>query len=505
MPKLKLLGLCFLLSAICLAAVPADETSDADRIIKAALQPSPIESNLRRLTDEVGGRVPGTPAMQRAIDWGVQAFKAAGADSVHTEEFTIPTSWAEGATEMTVSATGTALDPKLSQIPKVEFRVRCVSIAWAPALAPVKHVPVIDVGKGTAADFAKAGDISGKIVLVHSIVLKTWDDLFAEYAIAPPVIAASVKGKAKAVAFIATREHDILYRHTNTVEGEIDRLPQVLVAREDGERIGRLLASGHPVWADLSIPNQIGGAIKTANVIAEIKGSEKPDEFVILGAHLDSWELGTGALDNGCNAVLVIDALRTIKGSGLKPRRSMRFILFSGEEEGLLGSRAYAVAHRPELDNAAGVVIYDSGIGRTTGFSDGGHADVIAPAKRLIAPLQRLGVTEMKTDMEWGTDHFDFMLEGVPTFVADQEEANYLENYHAVSDTFDKVDFALLKNHVAEAATFSFELANLPQKIGPRYTRAQIEQSLRETHSDEMLKSSGLWDAWQSGRLGRQK
>src|SRR6202041_2952281 len=151
---------------------------------QSALQPSPLESNLRHLTDEIGGRVPGTPAMQRAVDWGVAMFKSAGADSVHTEEFTISNSWMEGATEMTVSATATALDPKLTQIPKVEFRVRCVSIAWAPALAAVKHVPVIDVGKGTAADFAKAGDISGKIVLVHSIVLKTWDDLFAEYAIA---------------------------------------------------------------------------------------------------------------------------------------------------------------------------------------------------------------------------------------------------------------------------------------------------------------------------------
>ena len=97
-------------------------------------------------------------------------------------------------------------------------------------------------------------------------------------------------------------------------------------------------------------------------------------------------------------------------------------------------------------------------------------------AKRLIAPLQQFGVTEMKTDMEWGTDHFDFMLEGVPTFVADQDEANYLENYHAISDTYDKVDFAQLKKHVAEAAEFSFALANLPEKIGPRFTRAQIEQ-----------------------------
>jgi carboxypeptidase Q len=240
-------------------------------------------------------------------------------------------------------------------------------------------------------------------------------------------------------------------------------------------------------------------------VIAELRGSEKPDEFVILGAHLDSWELGTGALDNGCNAALVVDALRAIKASGLKPRRSIRFILFSGEEEGLLGSRAYALAHRSELDKAAGVIIYDSGTGKTTGFADGGRKDVLDTARRLIAPLKQFGVTEVKTDMEWGTDHFDFMLEGVPTFVADQDEANYLENYHAVSDTYDKVDFAQLKKHVAEAAAFSFELANLPEKIGPRFDRTQINQSIRETHSEEMLKNAGLWDDWQSGRLGREK
>ncbi|MGA9391834.1 MAG: M20/M25/M40 family metallo-hydrolase [Candidatus Sulfotelmatobacter sp.] len=505
MRNLKLVALCLFLIPICLAATPLSESDDAARIIKIALQPSPIESNLRHLTDEIGGRVPGTPAMQWAVEWGVQMFAAARADSVHTEEFTIPHSWAEGDTEMTVSATGTALDPKLTQIPNVRFRVRCVSIAWAPALAPVKHVPVIDVGNGSADEFKKAGDISGKIVLIHSVVLKTWDDLFAEYTNAPPVITAAVNGKAKAVAFIATREHDILYRHTNSFAGEIDRIPQVLLAREDGERIGRLLTSGHPVWADLSIPSKLGGPIKTANVVAEIKGSEKPDEFVILGAHLDSWELGTGALDNGCNAALVIDALRAIKTSGLTPRRSIRFILFSGEEEGLLGSRAYATAHRSELDNAAGVIVYDGGTGKTTGFATGGHKDVMDKARRIIAPLRQFGVTELKADMEWGTDHFDFMLEGVPTFVADQEEANYLENYHAVSDTYDKVDFAQLKKHVAEAAEFAFALANLPEKIGPRYTRGQIEQSMHETGSDQMLKAAGMWDAWESGAIGRQK
>jgi carboxypeptidase Q len=510
MRTVKVLGLTAVLSLICVAAKPAPKNSspendDANRLIELALQNSHIETNLRRLTDEVGGRVPGTPAMQHAVDWGVEVLKDAGADSVHTEEFTIQHSWSEGATEMIVHASGTSLDPNLTAIPKVEFKIHAVSIAWAPALAAVKHVPVVDVGEGTEADYKHTGDISGKIVLVHTTVLKTWDDLFAEYTQAPPVIERAVKGKATAVAFMATREHDILYRHTNSAEGEIDRLPMVLVAREDGERMARLLASGHPVWADLAISNHIGGPIKAANVVGEIRGNEKPDEFVIIGAHLDSWELGTGALDNGCNAALVVDALRTIKASGIKPRRSIRFILFSGEEEGLLGSWAYAVAHRNELDRAAGVIIYDSGTGKTTGYAVGGRKDVLDTGKRLIAPLAQFGATELKLDMEWGTDHFDFMLEGVPTFVADQEEANYLVNYHAVSDTYDKVDFAQLKKHVAEAAVLGVGLANLPEKIGPRLTHDQIEQTMRDTNSVEMLKADGMWESWVSGKRGRQK
>ncbi len=493
-------------SAFLLAIPLSADNDEANKVIQAALQPSPLQENLRRLTDEVGGRVPGTAAMQHAVQWGVQAFTTAGADSVHTEGFEIPNSWAEGATEMTASTSYQVSPTKVGGATVLStFRVRAVSVAWAPALAPVKHVPIVDVGEGTAGDFKKAGDVSGKVVLVHTVVLKTWADLFAEYMNAPPIVDLAVKGKAAAIAFMATREHDILYRHTNSGAGEIDKLPMVIVAREDGERIARLLASGNLVWADLSIPNQVGGPIKTANVVAEIKGSELPDEFVIVGAHLDSWELGTGALDNGCNAALVVDALRAIKASGVKPRRTIRFILFSGEEEGLLGSRAYAFNHRAELDKAAGVVIYDSGTGKTTGFAVGGRNDVLSRAKPLIAPLAQFGVTELKTDMEWGTDHFDFMLEGVPTFVADQVEANYLENYHAVSDTYDKVDFAQLKQHVAEAAALSIELANLPEKIGPRLNHDQIHQAILETHSEEMFKAFGLWDDWVNGKRGRQK
>jgi carboxypeptidase Q len=462
----------------------------ADRVIAEALKPSQLETNLEHLTDRVGGRVPGTPAMQKAIAWGVESLKAAGADSVRTEDFTILTSWAEGNTQMNVSA------PE-------SFSVRVVSLAWAPALAAQHHVPVIDIQSASLEDFAKAGDFRGDILLVHSSEMATWDDLFAEYLRAPAIIDRAVKGKALAIAFQSTRPHDLLYRHTNSLAGEIDRLPMVLVAREDAARMARLIASGQKLYADLSIPNRIGGPITTSNVVAELKGSEKPDEFVVLGAHLDSWELGTGALDNGCNAVLVIDALRAIKASGLRPKRSIRLILFSGEEQGLLGSHAYVRSHRAELDKAAGVLIFDEGTGQVTGFSVGGRKDVVPAMSTIIAPLRQFGATGLTTDAEWGTDHFDFMLEGVPTLFANQNEANYLINYHAMSDTYDKVDFAQLKKHVAEAAVVAFGIADFPGPIGPRLNRAQIEQTMRETHLDDLMKTFGMWPDWQSGKVGR--
>jgi hypothetical protein len=163
-----------------LPAFAADRDSDrgiANRLIAEVLNPSPLETNLRRLSDEIGGRVPGTPAFQRAVDWGVAAFKDAGADSVHTEEFTIQHSWAEGATEM-----------KASLYSGTTFPVHAVSVAWAPALVAAKHVPIVDVGEGSVAEFAKVGDSAGKIVLAHTKVLASWDDLFGEYERGPAII-----------------------------------------------------------------------------------------------------------------------------------------------------------------------------------------------------------------------------------------------------------------------------------------------------------------------------
>ena len=470
--------------------VVSQSSTQSNAVMQEEMKPSPLQENLRVLTDEIGGRVPGTPQFDKAAQWAIAAFKAAGADSVRTEEFTIPQSWTEGDTQINVVA------PE-------KFHVRAVSVAWTPAV-PQTTARVVDVGMGSAAEFAKTGDIAGAIVLVNSKVLETWDDLFDEYFRAPDIIARSVAGKAVLIAFTSSREHDILYRHINTLSGKMDVIPQILLAREDSLRIQRLIAHGQKISMSVSVPNQVGPTITTRNVIADLKGSGLPNELVIFGAHLDSWNLGTGALDNGCNAALVIDSLRAIKAAGVRPKRTIRFILFSGEEQGMFGSLAYVRSHRDEMDSIAAEVVLDAGDGAITGFSTGGRKDVDATLASLVQPFAAWKATEITNDAALGTDNYDFMIEGVPTILPNQETANYLVNYHATSDTFDKVDFNQLKKNEAITAALMVELANMPGHLGPRYSRAQIEATFPETHLDDEMKGFRVWDQWVDGSRGRK-
>ncbi len=488
-PKIQGIGACSAdpSASLCEEANP--------KIIANALGPSLLEENLRRLTDEIGGRVTGSAAMSRAVAWAVAAFRAAGVDDVHTEKYTIPLTWSEGATRLEV----------LSPAP---FPVHLVSVGWSPpTLAAGLEANVVDVGEGGEPNFARAGATAkGAILLVHSEVGKTWQDLFNDYLRAPGIIDRAVKSGAAAILWMSTRDRQLLHRHQNSLlTGELDRLPQAIVAREDAERLARFLAAGHAVRVRLTMPNQVGGPVEQENVVAEIRGREKPDEFVVLGAHLDSWELGTGALDNGCNAALVIEAARAIGATGLRPRRTIRFVLFSGEEQGMLGSWAYVRAHRGELDRAVAAVVYDEGIGRVTGYSLGGRKDIEAAVREILKPVESWGANRHTADAFIGTDNLDFLLEGVPTLVANQEEADYLRDYHASSDTFDKVDIRELKLHTALAAVTVFGIAERAERLGKRQSRAEIQALMKETGLDKQLQTLGYWPMWEQNQRGQQK
>jgi hypothetical protein len=478
------------------AACSATEASCAEaasKILPQVMGPSPLEENLRRLTDEVGGRVTGSPEMAKAVDWATAAFRVEGID-VHTEKYTLPLTWKEGETRLEL------LEP-------VKFPIRLVAEGWSPATpAGGMEAKLIDIGYGNEQDFARAGGaVKGAILLAWTDLGSTWADLFNEYTQPPAVIDRAVKNGAAAILWMGARERLLLYRHTNTGDAKLERIAQAIIAREDAQRLARTI-SAYPgkVRARFSMPNKIGPAIEQENVVGEIRGREKPDEAVILGAHLDSWDLGTGALDNGCNAALVIEAARAIKATGLVPRRTIRFVLFSGEEQGMYGSWQYALTHRAELDKIRAVVVFDSGIGRVTGYSLTGRGDIEDGVREILKPLASWDVIHHTLDGDIGTDNWDFFLEGVPTLVAEQDEANYMPNYHAASDTFDKVDIRELKINTALAALTVWGIADRAEPIGKRLSRVEMEQLLKETHLDEKMKELGYWEPWQNGTRGRK-
>ena len=476
-----------LMLATILASIARAGETDADvvRLTGKILGETPTMSDLRELTDRIGGRISGTPACDRAADWAAAKFREAGVDAVTLEPFKLAQAWAP----RTIDAS--SLTPAAFPL-----RVAAAPGTGSTPLGQAVEALLVDAGDGSADAFAKLGTrASGAIAIVRNPEMTSLEDLFAEYLKSPTILEAAKKAGVVAVLLESSRPRSLLYRHPMTFNGSIDPMPVAVVAREQAQRLLRLLEDA-PVRVRVAIDNAIVPNVASRNVIAEIRGSDKKDEIVVVGAHLDAWDLGTGANDNGVSCVEVIDLARQIAASGLKPRRTIRFALFTGEEQGMLGSKAYVTGHAAELDKHVAAVVYDIGSGKLLGMYLNGREDLRAPVDGALSRVASLGPFVSSMEGLDGTDNFDFLLAGVPNIVGMQDPAPYLPDYHAESDTFDKVNARETKAAEAALAALVWDLANRDERVGKRQSRAEVETLLKETHLDEQMKAFGQWDAW---------
>jgi Zn-dependent M28 family amino/carboxypeptidase len=244
-------------------------------------------------------------------------------------------------------------------------------------------------------------------------------------------------------------------------------LPSAYVPQEPYKMLLRLVARKEPVRLELNL----GGAfsakpVQAYNVVGEIRGSEKPNEVVILGGHLDSWDLGTGATDNATGSSICLEMLRALQATGLKPKRTLRVVLWSGEEEGLLGSRAYVEAHKAELDAVQAVLVHDMGTGMVRGFDLQGREDARGLMAQAIAPLNDLGVRELSLRIMNSTDHAPFDRAGVPAFAAIQDAVDYFEGtHHSQMDFPDHLQPDQLVQGAQAMTVTAWELLNMDARL----------------------------------------
>jgi Iap family predicted aminopeptidase len=263
----------------------------------------------------------------------------------------------------------------------------------------------------------------------------------------------------------------------------ISVLPAAQIGREDAQDIRRLLAQG-PVRMSLELVNRITpGAASVDNVLADIPGRDRADEWVIVGAHLDSWDFSPGAQDNATGVAMVLEAARAIAAMKEAPRRSIRFVLWGGEEQGQLGSTAYARARAAELERLVAILNVDAGTGRVIGWTSPGRVDLVRALRRLAEDvLDGLGAGTFDESMRYAfqSDGAAFVRAGIPMLDLNADDSKYEDIHHTAADTLDRVDAQHLATGAAVVAATAFTIADAPARIAPRLDRRTVERLLKQ-------------------------
>ncbi|NLI00592.1 MAG: M20/M25/M40 family metallo-hydrolase [Chthonomonadales bacterium] len=438
----------------------------ADRILARCFGEPIAYRELRELCDHVGGRTSGAESGAQAEAWALRAFARCGIEQTLADPLTVPV-WKRGS--LTVEVQGVGAAP-----------IAALAHGFAPEACDIA-APILDVGYGLPADYARLGDLArGAMALCseaapegqrapHRTEKLAWA---VDHGVAGLMIMGSAPG---------------CLPRTGVCHRSGSPIPSVGITREDGERLRRMLEDGLRPTGRIAMTNTITEGT-AHNILADIPGCDEPSEIVLAGGHLDSWDVSQGATDNGLGCAIVLQAAHALCGVGRRPRRTIRFALWAAEETGLRGSRAYVAARRDELDSIVGVMNFDM-TGDPYGYWTPGRPEPPEMLHGLARQLAPLGMRE-----EFGhtaglhSDHQPFMLAGVPVVClsARGTEGGGGAYYHSVGDTFEKVSQPALCRAAAVAAHTLWALADCEQ---PPYRR------MSDAEVTSMIEAAGLKDA----------
>jgi Predicted aminopeptidases len=455
---------------------------DADQKIDAEVKAhSELVKNLEHLTTQIGARLTGSPQMNQASDWTLQRFKDYGVDA-HLETTQIEHGWTRGADTAEITA---------PIIKSVEIR----SLGWSKATSGPLSGNVVFVDAKTPADLEKYnGKLKGAIVLGHAPADVPPDSDIPENAydaVIPPSHGVPKAGEEggrqrfqmlRAIAqegvgalLLDSGKTDSLFN----MGGGFSRynpseVPLAFLTHEDYSLIYRLLQTG-PVAMKLNLTGTFTpGPAKASITVAEIKGSEHPDERVIVGGHLDSWDLGQGALDNGTGAMAVLEAARTLHALGWKPKRSITFILFTGEEQGGVGANLFVKNHAAEIPKMDAVLVHDTGTGKVFSIALEDEYETASLMEEIYRPLQEVfDLQPLSTRFFGSSDHVEFLRKGVPAYFCVQKPAHYRQAHHSQTDTFDKVIPDEINEGAALLAAWAWNVSEMPQALPHHESRGE--------------------------------
>ena len=443
-----LLMLLFCATSLPAQSIPQQYSAAADRLIGAATADSTAYRRLAELTDRFGPRFSGTENLERAIDWILERMKEDGLDHVRGEPVLVPR-WVRGRESAEL------IEPRRAALPMLGLGG---SIATPPAGITAEVLVVSDFDELTR----RAAEAKGRIVLFNAPF--TNYGATVRYRTQGAIAAARVGAVASLISSVASASMRTPHTGVMSYDSAVQKIPHAAITVEDAQMLARMQQRGQRIVVNLKLEAQTLPDVPSRNVVAELRGREKPDEVVVLGGHIDSWDVGTGAMDDAGGCIAAWQAVKLMKQLGLRPRRTVRVVMWTNEENGLRGGNAYRDAHRAEVDKHVFAIESDAGVFKPLGFGVTASEPAFAIIQQIGELLGKIGAGQI-TRGGGGADIGPIMALGVPGAGLAVQGDRYFWYHHSAADTVDKLDPHELNLSTAALAILAYVVADLPEAL----------------------------------------